>query len=477
MVKELGRFALAAIVLLGQITATAAPSPLCSEAKEDDDGCWLPAIVNNSNRCYAWQHEPPDADGEVSLAFTGVADCRRGVLHGDGTLTLRLHPSDPDADFWFERTWVGVLAAGRRHGAGTSTWGLVTDESPPNTRREEVYGNGRLHGPFKEWTGNDAQASGNFVRGKLHGDYRHVYTGDYRGGYRTDGQYVQGSREGRWVTGFGDGGSHEFRYLDDEKHGLSVRVSPAGHRWEMQWTNGEPYEGQWVRLTEDGTPGVTATFVAGKVKSLEFPQASLPEGTPPSGGRAPVVGAFGISLGPAGANQLVALRCLEPVNWASAPSEWTNDQKALPCASLMAAEDSLWAYLQIEEPPQPIGGGQRYYVRAGSSDGISEISAHVGQFESEEACGEEEVRIETILRDKYGQCKDYRYEEWQRGHSPVGQCDRRGLPEREIIAYCDEDEAQGRHFLRLSYEVVDDWEREEMIEAWMREAKPNPSEL
>ena len=311
--------------------------------------------------------------------------------------------------------------------------------------------------------------------GNWHDAFREAYSGQARGGHQTEGHYINGKRDGRWDTIYGDGGARVFHYDENKLHGLEVHVSPSGERWEGEWRNGKRFQGRWVWLRADGAVAISASFVGAQVTELETSGMHLAEGTPPAPGRAPINGAFGISFGPAGMGQLMTLNCLEPLNASWMMHSWTDEQEAVRCATALLEDDSWTTFslpLEVKQPPRPIAGGQRYYVRPSLEMGITEISTIFGQFDSWEACLEEQARISEMLVRKYGPCKIFVNENW---HNVVGQCDAKGLAERRVKTDCKS--GDGRYAASLAYEIVTEDERRATTRAWLRDGNPSVDEL
>ena len=463
---------LVAMAVAAQISAIAAPSPLCGEVDEHE-GCWMP--IEDMQGCHAWRHSHIKImDAKKSLAWEGDGECVNGLLHGDGKLTERTEYPDGD---WFEHAWAGSVVAGKRDGVGTST---SEDWTGWRTRVELHVEDGQVQnqvGAREEWDGGGTHRSVNAVGGRWHGPFRETYGGEARGGHQTDGQYVENNRDGRWETTYGDGGTRVFHYEESRLRGPDVHVSPNGERWQGEWRKGSRYEGKWAWLKADGSVAISATFVGAEVTELETPGVRLAEGTPPAQGRAPINGAFGINFGPAGMGQLTTLTCFEPSIIHDWPQDiWPEEREEVSCATALLEDESWIAFgsrLEIKQPPRPIAGGQRYYVRSNLEKGITEVSVIVGQFDSREPCEEEGERINEMLVGKYGLCKIFSYESWL---NVVGQCDGKGLAERRVKADCDQS-ADDRFFVNLEYEIVAEDQRRATAEEWLRDGKPSADDL
>ena len=109
--------------------------------------------------------------------------------------------------------------------------------------------------------------------------------------------------------------------------------------------------------------------------------------------------------------------------------------------------------------------------------GIDQIQADF-EFSSAEQCLREEARLNRLLEDKYESCKAGAVFEGigaLRTTLP-GQCDENGMPERSVwVSNCFEYE--GRHEITIYYEIVDEWERNRVAEAYGESIGPGIDEL
>ena len=208
----LGLFCVATAAL-AQVTAQAAPTPLCGESS-DSKGCWLP--LENTPGCHLWL-PVLSAELDSTYSFEGEAECADGRLSGTGKLSRRF-----TAGFRFEAT--GTFVNGRQEGRFVEDITQSGSASDFSLNRKSVgrYVAGERHGTWEE-TADSHRTVRTFERGQLHGSFSRASTSPRRGGHQIEGRYSDGKPTGVWVTRYGDGGSEEVAYAAGMRHGESGR--------------------------------------------------------------------------------------------------------------------------------------------------------------------------------------------------------------------------------------------------------------
>ena len=84
----------------------------------------------------------------------------------------------------------------------------------------------------------------------------------------------------------------------------------------------------------------------------------------------------------------------------------------------------------------------------------------------------------ACLREKYGECRDYRFEADSNSRKPIGQCDSEGLPVAVVRARCSTWYADDDwDALILSYGVLAPGTREAIVAAKQDKGEVDASEL
>ena len=260
-------------------------------------------------------------------------------------------------------------------------------------------------------------------------------------------------------------------YLDGLAHGSQTETWPSGSRKSFKYEHGRP-TGRWTQRSAEGATTSLMDMADGRIALITLPRAKLPGATVPPLGKAPVIGGFGVYFG-ADLSQLSKMEC---------------DRWRLPATDcLQAFAGQLWrgppppedwvTGLEIRRPARPVAGGREYYASVSARGGIDQIQAEF-EFASADQCLREETRLNRLLEDKYESCKSGAvFEEI----GPIrttrpGQCDENGMPERAVwVSNCFEYE--GRHEITIYYEIVHDWQRKEIAEAYGEILGPGIDEL
>ncbi len=446
------------------------------------DGIWVISLGDD------WQSKGEYVAGkEVGRWDTFDAD---GRIVGGGEY---VHGS-PNG-YWEIATWDGFRAKGEYvDGKIEGKWVFPHADGYVTTGE---YMSGE---PTGRWLLVDAREEiieeKNYTVGKLQGKYFYMHKDP---DYQVTGSFANGLRDGTWVAIPKDreSGSVEVTYVDGMKHGAEVLISEDGFRRIGNFENGQR-TGQWSLFDQSDNVLFEASFSQDEVQDFILNSASLPSSTAPTVGRAPIDGAFGLLFGPAGFNQITQLTCgnrscldemAVTMLWAypSRTERYNYD------GSRWFLSEYYSGYFELRpgghivsdiHPPRPVAGGSDYTAKLTWDAGVTGISAKIGSFQSEDSCEVEALRLRELLRGKYGECTDYRYNNGTYGRAPIGQCDSRGLPERGITAFCsvdrnyDEDETtKEHHYVALSYQMLLEHERAAVMKAWMERGQVGAEDL
>ena len=409
--------------------------PPGTEGKWDRiEASWVDG-VSQGNWVYTDYEE---VDGEFRETGREEGPVANGERHGDWDIVQRTfnsysvswsHRHGPYAEGERQRRWVELSHRANRdqydaRGAEAARW-IEQEEGP--------YVDGKQHGNWVivlEWTR----------------DWDEVLAeAEAKRSIRRQGAYAEGQRHGTWKASLSNGQQIVRNYAQGTLHG--------------------PYEAR----DADGSVLVAAGLEDGKVTEIRLPKAALPSIQDGGSAQSPVVGGFGISLGP-DMEQLRQLKCgdgscITSAFWAlNSVLEGFGESDAI----------SGW----VDEVPKPITRGRQYDFSVSPWIGISEVKARL-HFESVEACKREKVRIDGLLRDKYGECRDYRHRADTESRKPIGQCDADGLPVAVVETWCTIWYSGDGEWdaLILSYGVLDPGAREAVLEASRDKGEVHASEL
>ena len=457
---------------------------VCGTAEQPvDGGCWQP--LTGKPDCHVWNPDPQPIE---SAAFEGRSRCRRGKLSGTGTLTWTWREDDEvksgkhtgaysggkgDGEFAEEfangSRGMGRYVAGERQGDWVFTF-------PPGTegewdRMEGPYLDGKMHGSWRlENYDSDGtlidQQSGPYVAGERQGDWTREHYFDGTLFTQESGPYVAGEKQGDWTReDYVLGTLMEGSYSEGEKKGAWRTVSSNGISVTENFVGGK-WHGEYEARERDGSLLIAARAVEGEVTEISLPKA-MPSPLRAEGLEyAPVVGAFGIVFGDI--NQLKSLACHSPTCLTQA-LQYLSDQ------AIERSYSSYEGYIYLDRVPNPIARSRDYFVNVSPHVGIARIGARL-EFESEAESEEEASRINGLLREKYGECRDYRfwYRYWEDSHQSQrvgGQCDANGLSLTSVYASSDFET------LHLVYELLSPAERERLIAAWRERGEVRGSDL
>jgi hypothetical protein len=212
-------------------------------------------VADDKTHCRLWLGSV-DTDDVVSVEWSG--DCVDGLASGQGELTTRHKAKDHGriqgavlgeqrTPLWLQRTvgpeyqkfipgeperqtFKGTLRAGKREGHGVM-------QLSNGYKYDGAWKNGLREGKGVEtWSeGSDGRYDGHF-----HEDHREG-SGTYRGpdAYLYDGPWKNGLQEGKAVL-----------YRDGDKYSGQWRAGKPDGQGTFSWRNGEAYEGAW----QDGKP-------------------------------------------------------------------------------------------------------------------------------------------------------------------------------------------------------------------------------
>ena len=290
---------------------------------------------------------------------------------------------------------------------------------------------------------------------------------------RAEGSFLEGKQDGQWVTVeylgdvvLRDDGAHadgessirtEGSYSGGKKKGAWRTVSSNGISVTKNFVGGKLH-GEYEARERDGSLLIAARAVEGEVTEVSLPKA-MPSPLQAEGSEyALVVGAFGIVFGDI--NQLKSLTCSQYSTCLTQALRSLNTQ--------VTGQRPSNLYIDLDRVPNPIARGSAYYVDVSPHVGIAHIGTQL-EFESEAESEEEASRINGLLREKYGKCRDYRLrEDIQR---VAGQCDANGLSLTSVYA-----SSHGKT-LYLKYELLSPAESERLIAEWRERGEVRGSDL
>ena len=339
----------------------------------------------------------------------------------------------------------------------------------------------RLHGPYAE-----GERHGRWVE-LSHRAMRDQY--DARGveaayeSEQEEGSYVDGKRHGNWVVVedrvedldevLADAAAaqrsirREGAYAEGERHGTWNVTLSNGHRVVRNYAQGR-LDGAYEARDSLGSVLVAANLEGGEVTGLRLPKAAMPPNPDSDSARSPVAGGFGIALGP-DMEQLGQLACGD-VSCKTEAFEQLH-------GTLEDFGQSRDISGFVDDVPNPITRGRLYDFSVSPWVGVSQVRAWL-HFESAEACEGEKVRIDGLLREKYGECRDYRFRADRESGRPIGQCDVNGLPvavaETRCTTWYGSDDWDA---MVLSYGVLVPAVREAVLGAWREKGDVRASEL
>ena len=395
---------------------------------------------------------------------------------------------------------VGAFVDGQRHGEWVYTDYEKVDGRFVETRREvgPVLQDFERHGDWDliqrsfgtaiiEWS----HRNGTYVEDQRQGRWVELSSTALRDRYdalneeaaykrdRAEGDYRDGRRHGDWtivaeeVEVWGDvlaetaatrSIRREGAYAEGQRHGVWKVTMSDGRQIVEKYERGMLH-GSYEAKDSSGSVIVAASLEGGKVTDLRLPIAALPLMQSSGSTRSPVVGGFGIELGP-DVEQLRQLKCGDDTCITTA--FWTL-RSVLESFEQAASIPGL-----VYEVPAPITRGRQYDFSVSPWIGISQVRAWL-HFESADACERDKIRIDGLLREKYGECRDYRFEAESESRKPIGQCDADGLPVAVVRARCSTWDDWDS--LILSYAVLDAAARQAVLQAEREKGEVNANEL
>ena len=484
------------------------PQPDESAAFEGRSRCRSGKLSGNGTVTWTWRKDDEVKSGKATGAYSGgKLDGEFAVEFVDGGRGMgRYVAGERQGDWVFtyppgtEGKWdrrEGPYLDGKRHGSWRlenydSDGTLIDQQSgpyvagekqgdwvftyPPGTegkwdRREGPYLDGKMHGSwrFENYDSDGTlidQQSGPYVAGERQGDWTREHYFDGTLFTQESGPYVAGEKQGDWTReDYVLGTLMEGSYSEGEKKGAWRTVSSNGISVTENFVGGK-WHGEYEARERDGSLLIAARAVEGEVTEISLPKA-MPSPLRAEGLEyAPVVGAFGIVFGDI--NQLKSLACHSPTCLTQA-LQYLSDQ------AIERSYSTYTGYIYLDRVPNPIARSRGYFVNVSPHVGIARIGARL-EFESEAESEEEASRINGLLREKYGECRDYRfwYRYWEDSHQSQrvgGQCDANGLSLTSVYASSDFET------LYLVYELLSPAERESLIAEWRERGEVRGSDL
>lgn len=468
--------------------------PICDG--QPGDPCWQP--LESHPGCHIWNPNPQEQE---TATFEGNATCMEGKISGVGKMIWRYLK---EGEWETDETPSGPYRYGKVHGE----WIEITDDG---LRAEGSYFDGLPEG---EWTYSDSEgnviAGGNFVNGLQEGPWvQATISNGWRGegqfiggkrqgpwvftessGWRADGYYVDGVQQGDWAYTLANGDREEGRFVDGKRSGAWVVEEADGDREEGNYVAGQKH-GDWTHKNASTGLTIKRVYQEGELTGLGVVSTPSPRSINATSGEATVTGAFGITLGSDLVAQLKYASCANEPHRDCLETLSDDYMRIFRLYnSLEPGNPALERLAHVNrysiDPPQPIAGGREYSVHANLFTGQITKVATEFHFPSEEACEVEKSRLRMLLEEKYGECTDPRYKLNQVGYTPIGQCDDKGLIEREIWPICgrgskfadDGEEVEDQFVtLSLSYTVLSPAARDRIVEAWLQTGKPSAEDL
>ena len=180
--------------------------------------------------------------GQLCSGSGDDVSCWLTVSDRDGCYVWKPDPA-PDETV----TWSGACQGGRASGAGieTSTYRNWNDQRETRSL-EGTYVDGLRNGHWvSHWDGGSAE--GSYVDGKMNGHW--VWR--WLDGHVWEGPYVDGKMNGRWVERTAAGHVSEGPRVDGKRNGHWVERSADGEVWEGPFVDDER-NGKWIARYPDG---------------------------------------------------------------------------------------------------------------------------------------------------------------------------------------------------------------------------------
>ena len=199
-----------------------------------EGGCWQP--LENRRNCHVWNSDSDPQPGD-SATFEGQSGCRDGKLSGNGAVHWRTFKDDGALTSF---THTGPYIDGKLDGR-------VIQTGPGGWRSEGNMVDGEPNGHWVLRNYDDDgklthEQQGSFVGGKRHGDWilnqtQYLHWGaTYQ--YKSSGAYDHGKRHGEWVL---------VRYYMDTDDG----THSSHKRQEGSYVTGQKH-GHWVEVEHPG---------------------------------------------------------------------------------------------------------------------------------------------------------------------------------------------------------------------------------
>ena len=165
----------------------------------------------------------------------------------------------PDGPWHIEepkQTEDGVYRAGQREGR----WTVINYADQDEVTGFDTYAGGQLNGPSERSMGGKLQARGNYVNGTRQGTW---ITSD------GEGSYLDGLRDGPWTLKLKDGASLRVPFVKGKKHGEATETDASGKlRLREHYAMDVP-DGERTRYLPDGTVVYQATLRNGQLDGRE----------------------------------------------------------------------------------------------------------------------------------------------------------------------------------------------------------------
>lgn len=165
----------------------------------------------------------------------------------------------PDGPWHIEepkQTEDGVYRAGKREGR----WTVVNYADQDEVTGFDTYAGGQLNGPHERTMKGKLQARGNYVNGTRQGKW---ITSD------GEGSYLDGLRDGPWILKLKDGATLRVNFVKGKKQGEAKESDASGKLRLREHYAMDVLEGERTRYMPDGTLVYQATFRNGQLDGRE----------------------------------------------------------------------------------------------------------------------------------------------------------------------------------------------------------------
>ena len=165
----------------------------------------------------------------------------------------------PDGPWHIEepkQTEDGAYRAGKREGR----WTVINYAGEDEVTGFDTYAGGQLNGPHERTMKGKLQARGNYVNGTRQGKW---ITGD------GEGSYLDGLRDGPWILKLKDGATLRVNFVKGKKQGEATESDASGKLRLREYYAMDVLDGERTRYMPDGTLVYQATFRNGQLDGRE----------------------------------------------------------------------------------------------------------------------------------------------------------------------------------------------------------------